>query len=252
MPEISIIIPCYNEQDRLPSEAILGFFQSHPAYHLLLVNDGSTDRTQALLDSLAAALPDRIHCLELPCNQGKAEAVRQGCLFMYRNYSSEWYGYWDADLAPPLEEVFHFLEHAGPDTRLILGSRVKRMGAIIQRKVWRHIVGRIMATLISWTLRQPIYDTQCGAKLIRHSEIETVFSGPFLSRWLFDVEIMARHLVSHPGVSPQQSIIEVPLLRWIDRGDSRLKLPQMVRSVLDLARIHWWFSRQHRKADDVG
>jgi dolichyl-phosphate beta-glucosyltransferase len=184
MQKISLIIPCYNEEGRLPVRAILDYLSCHPAISVLLVNDGSRDKTGPYIDSVAAQNSSQITVLHLPHNQGKAEAVRQGMLKMVALKQDAWLGFWDADLATPLDHIDHLLAYAGEPVKMILCSRIRRLGARVQRHLWRHLGGRIMATWISLVLKLPVYDTQCGAKLIRREVIEPIFSKPFLSKWL--------------------------------------------------------------------
>jgi glycosyltransferase involved in cell wall biosynthesis len=133
---------------------------------LLFVDDGSTDRTPDLLRELRNRLGGRAAVHTLPRNRGKAEAVRQGTFRAFQR-GPVFAGYWDADLATPLKELSTFLDamHARPQLLIALGSRVKMLGRSIERRSVRHYGGRLFATLASITLRVPVYDTQCGAKL---------------------------------------------------------------------------------------
>ena len=147
-----------------------------------------------LLQSLQAADPNKFSVLSLPQNQGKAEAVRRGVLTAIES-QPDYVGFWDADLATPLRAIPQFVDLAEsrPDLEMIMGSRVKLLGRNIERRRSRHYLGRVFATAVSTILGLDVYDTQCGAKLFRATPfIGALFQQPFLSRWIFDVEIIAR------------------------------------------------------------
>jgi hypothetical protein len=120
--------------------------------------------------------------LPLTANGGKADAVRQGVLHAVRTGSSALIGYWDADLSTPLEELQGMLAvfERQPAARLVMGSRVRRLGSNIRRRAVRRLLGRIFSALASQILDLPIYDSQCGAKLFRREIAETVFAERFI------------------------------------------------------------------------
>lgn len=244
---ITIVIPCYNEAQRLDTSAYVAFLTAEPGVHLVFVNDGSTDSTSARLAQIEQQAPDRVTLIELPVNQGKGGAVRSGILAGLKN-SPCWLGYWDADLATPLTEVSVFadLVAAQPYIRLLCGSRILRMGAHIQRHWYRHYPGRIIATCISLVLGLQVYDTQCGAKLIEPELAAEIFAEPFSSRWLFDVELIAR-IISLVGRQEAERIIyEYPLSRWTDVGESKISLAYLPRIPIDLLRIYRRYHRQYK------
>lgn len=239
-----LIIPCFNEAGRLPVARILSFLYQHPNVNLCLVNDGSRDATEKVIDDAASRCSRQIKTLHLHRNFGKAEAIRQAMLKQLLYEDFEWFGYWDADLATPLEEMNHLLKYADESVKLLMCSRVKRMGAAINRHPWRHILGRLMATIISYVLKLPVYDTQCGAKLIRREEIAELFSDKFVSRWLFDVEIIARIQKKYSQSSIRRHLLEVPVRKWEDVPGSKLKFKHMLFSLVEIVRIHWKYNIQ--------
>ncbi|HEY4232003.1 MAG TPA: glycosyltransferase [Lacipirellulaceae bacterium] len=239
--ETIVVVPCYNEAQRLDFAAFGTFLGGCQGSSLLFVDDGSTDSTAVLLEQFTAQHSGRASVLRLKRNAGKAEAVRLGMLHAWRR-SPTFVGYWDADLATPLATVKQFREllTRRPELSLAMGSRIALLGREINRRWVRHLAGRAFATAASLTLGLAVYDTQCGAKLFRATpEIELLFRQPFRSRWVFDVEILAR-LVAVAGKEQAEHLIyECPLDRWTDVGGSQLSLRDFARASMDLARIYW-------------
>ncbi len=236
---IAITIPCYNEASRLDTESFRRFMAGHTETSFCFVNDGSTDNTSGVLKGLVDAAPDRACLVEMRANTGKAEAVRAGMLHIMENGAYEYLGYWDADLATPLDTIPGFA-HAldgSPGLLMASGSRIRRLGSDIARSPMRHYTGRLFATAASIALALPVYDTQCGAKLLRKEAAESVFREPFSSRWVFDVEVFAR-ICAHAGRDRcAERILEIPLDSWRDVPGSKLRLVHALGAATDLLRI---------------
>jgi glycosyltransferase involved in cell wall biosynthesis len=244
----TLVVPCYNEELRFQSEAFAAFLAAEPDVQLLFVNDGSSDGTLARLQEFCAEHPGQSSLLDIQPNGGKAEAVRRGMLHAMATSSSSTVGFWDADLATPLDaypEFRHVLE-THPQAEMVFGARIRLLGRHVSRNPMRHYAGRVFATTVSLTLGLPIYDSQCGAKVFRASErLKQVLAQPFVSRWIFDVEILARFLTAWraEGLSPVDRIYELPLQVWVDVPGSKVKLSDFVRSFTDLLRIRQNFPR---------
>jgi dolichyl-phosphate beta-glucosyltransferase len=231
-----LVIPCHDEAARLD----MGRFLSSPeSYLLLFVNDGSTDRTAEVVRQ---HLGGRVHLLDLSPNRGKAEAVRSGMLHAVRTpplSDAVWFGYWDADLATPLSEVQSLLRFSRQlDDRVdsIWGSRVYRLGSVIERKLIRHLANRCFATTAGLLLNTRSYDSQCGAKLFRREVVAAAFGAPFVSRWLFDIELMFR--------LRDATVVECPLRQWRDVPGKRSRFAMIaLRGVPDLLRIRARYGR---------
>ena len=241
-PPVRLVVPCWNEASRFDLAAFRAGLDADPALGLTLVDDGSTDGTRGLLEGVAAAYPGRVDVLALPTNRGKGEAVRAG-LAAAVALRPALAGWWDADLATPLDAVRTLARalDATPSTWLAMGSRVARLGARIERRASRHYAGRVIATLISRTLGLATYDTQCGAKLFRVAATPPgLFDAPFLSRWLFDVEVLARLERRHrdgEGAPPEALVVEVPLPVWRDVPGSKVRPADFLRAIVALRRI---------------
>jgi glycosyltransferase involved in cell wall biosynthesis len=238
---IILVVPCYNEAARLDRDAYRDYRPSGHRVDLLFVDDGSTDATPEVLQAILGSRRGADRLLRLPRNSGKAEAVRQGLLAAIEQ-EPHYVGFWDADLATPLDDVTVFADilDEKPALHMVFGARVKLLGRRIDRNPVRHYAGRAFATVVSLMLRLPVYDTQCGAKLFRVTDaLRAAVSRPFLSRWVFDVEILARYRQSLPP-SPglEGAVYELPLLRWHDVSGSKLTAFDFVKAGRDLWRIH--------------
>ena len=249
MANCTIVVPCYNEAARLNVDAFKRFAAQGFPQRFLFVNDGSTDGTRAMLETLRDSDSERFTLHDLPQNGGKAEAVRQGMLRALEG-DPEFVGFWDADLATPLAAIPQFCDflQQKPQLQILVGSRVKLLGRVIERRVLRHYLGRVFATAASMTLRLPIYDTQCGAKLFRATaEIRSLFEEPFRTGWVFDVELLARFLRGRRGnrAEPAEgAIYEWPLDEWRDVAGSKVKLWDFAKAFFELLTIYRTYMRR--------
>ena len=231
-----IVVPCYNEENRLDQQAFIDSLGQNENLHWLFVDDGSKDRTPIIIESMANQFPDRLFFHQLPKNCGKGEAVRQGLLKALEKEASL-VGYYDADLATPMTEVFRLLKiFKNQGRKVLLGSRVFLLGRNIDRKRWRFWLGRCFALVASQMLRLKVYDTQCGMKLIANfPTLKTCLDQPFESSWLFDVELIQRLLKK--GQLEVSDFFEEPLLAWTDVGGSKVKAKAFFVALLDLVKI---------------
>lgn len=232
-----VVIPCYNEERRLDVAALAGFLEQNPAVGLLLVNDGSSDGTLRVLEELRGRCPQSVEVLDLAQNGGKGEAIRAGIQWACQREGCERVAFWDADLATPLAQILDFerLLRERAELQAIIGARVQLLGRQIERRLLRHYLGRLFATNVSLFLGIRVYDTQCGAKMFRNTAlVRQIFTEPFLSRWIFDVEILLRYKALHGSLA---GIYEYPLPVWRDVGGSKVKSTDFLKAIRDLALI---------------
>ena len=142
-----ICVPCYNESKRLNKAAFLSFVNEHHDIAFLFVNDGSKDNTLDVLNEFTTQHKN-LHILNLEQNGGKAEAVRQGMMHAFHTFQPKYIGFWDADLATPLEELPDFITIVQQrNLDMVTGLRLMRLGANVKRKNSRHFLGRILQPL---------------------------------------------------------------------------------------------------------
>ena len=231
---LALVVPCKNEYRRLDVAAFLDAIRAFPYLTFLFVDDGSTDETAETLAFLARQSP-AVQALYLPRNVGKAEAVRAGVQKLLDETAADWIGFWDADLATPLDALAAFAGTLArhPGAQAVLGARWPHLGAQIDRTAFRSATGALMKGLIRCVLRAPVYDTQCGAKIFRRDLARQIFAAPFLSRWLFDVELLRRI----PPRTLRRDVLEQPLAVWRDVPGSKVRLADTLRVFRDLLRI---------------
>jgi dolichyl-phosphate beta-glucosyltransferase len=237
---LTVVVPCYNEEKRLPVDSFRKFAISGVTLDYLFVNDGSNDGTARILDGLKSEDPSRFAVLTLEKNSGKAEAVRRGMLAAMES-SPDLAAFWDADLATPLDELPLFLDifNRRPEIQMVFASRVRLLGRNIRRKPARHYIGRFGSTLISQSLGIQMYDTQCGAKMFRVNDtLRGIFSTRFVSTWIFDAEIIARFVKIRGREAAVPAMYELPLREWRDVHGSKVKAHDFVRALRDLWKIH--------------
>ena len=214
----AIVIPCYNEFARMPVDSFVDHLRLNPHHFFCFVNDGSSDGTDNLLESIKAKCSNA-EVLNLSLNVGKAEAVRMGAKLAIEKSGADFIGYMDADLATPLSfiSVLENEMQKDPSIDLIFGSRQFANKDAIDRKAFRHYTGRFVSGMINRALGKKFGDTQCGAKLMKSRIAKEVFHQPFQSSWLFDVEIIKRLLIRD-----NENIKEIPVTQWKDVGNSKV------------------------------
>lgn len=246
---LMVIVPCFNEYKRLPFDDFSSFIEQYNGIDFCFVNDASTDNTLELLNSLQNKHPEQVLIVNLKKNGGKAEAIRQGMLFVNETHPSNFVAFLDADLSAPLIELLRLYDII-KDQRLqmVFGSRVAMYGNNIHRNVFRHYMGRFFATIASILLNMVVYDTQCGLKIFRKETTQKVFQSPFMSRWLFDIEIIARLKLIYDEKELLYLMKEIPLDDWVEKGDSKVKFSELVLIPYQLIKIRHVYRKRTIRA----
>jgi dolichyl-phosphate beta-glucosyltransferase len=231
---LSIIIPAYNEEDRLPYtlEQIFLFLkeQSYTA-EVLVVENGSKDRTFEIASEFAKHYPNLSVFQEK--QKGKGNAVRLGML----KARGEYRFMCDADLSMPIAEVKKFLPPALNDVDIAIASREVQGAVRYNEPYLRHLTGRVFNTLIRLLVLPGLQDTQCGFKCFRAQVADDVFRYQRLTGWSFDVEVL--YIAQRKGYQ----IREVPI-HWYFKADTKISiLKDSWKMFLDLLTIRLNASR---------
>lgn len=234
--KILLVVPCYNEEERLNQDKFLDSLNKNPNLNWLFVNDGSTDNTLNVLEEIVNKNPERIYMHNLPHNMGKGEAVRQG-LLKALELKADITGYFDADLATPINEMLRLIDLTETsNAKVILGSRAYLLGHDIQRTKFRFFLGRVFALVAGTLLGIRINDTQCGAKvLVNFDGLKENLEKKFISKWLFDVELI--HRIYFNSKLTLEHFYEEPLRKWTDVAGSKVKPSFFLIAIWDLLKI---------------
>ena len=231
MDSLTIVIPAYNEESRLPKtfDRILAWLdeQHFKFQEIIVVDDGSHDATAGVVEEYSKP-PSPIRLLRNPGNKGKGYAVRHGVL----DAEGEWILYTDADLSTPIEELQKLADAAAQQNAMIaIGSRaVDRTLVAVHQSPFREYSGRFFNVVMRTVTGLPFHDTQCGFKLYRADAAKAVFSRQEQDGFSFDVEdlVIAKKL----GLRA----VEVPV-RWANVEGTKVTLAQGLRSFTDLLQI---------------
>jgi glycosyltransferase involved in cell wall biosynthesis len=233
-PSITIVIPAYNESERLaPSlDRVLAFIHDYPGKaEIIVVDDGSQDRTAEIARGYAAQSGGIVRLLRNPGNRGKGYSVRNGML----NATGDILLFTDADLSSPIEEAHKLFSSLQNGADVAIGSRWARAELQTKRQsVLRQILGRVFNLVLRMVLGLDFKDTQCGFKAFRRAAAITVFRLQRIEGWGFDPEILFLAQKS------EFRIDEVPV-RW--GHDTRTRINPLVdgtRMVSEMLRIRWY------------
>jgi dolichyl-phosphate beta-glucosyltransferase len=231
---VTIIIPFYNEVKRINNLGFIDIFAKFTQYNFLLVDDGSSDKSIDVLEEFKYKFSN-IEVLRINRNVGKAEAIRTAVLSIF---DVDFISYYDADLATPFSELEKLIQFSvqNPNYKMVIGARIKLIGNGVKRSLTRHYFGRIFATIVSqFVLKVAVYDTQCGAKVIDYQIAKQIFEKPFISKWLFDVELLKRLQKIH---NLKEVVKEIPLEKWEEIRNSKIKVIDFFKIPFELFQIY--------------
>jgi len=230
---ISIIIPAYNEEKRLPTalRQVVEYLKrgNWPFAEILVVDDGSTDGTAQVAEQMRAGYPG-LRVLRNPGNRGKGYAVRHGML----ECRGEWALFTDADLSAPiaeLETLWQAIERDG--AHVAVGSRALDRRLIGVHQSWfRENAGRVFNLVMRLITGLPFHDTQCGFKLFGRSVAQEIFRRQRLDGFGFDVEVL--YIARRLGCR----VLEIPV-RWNDVAGSTVSMARGLAAFGDVAQVRW-------------
>jgi len=230
-PELSIVIPSFNEERRLPPtlERIANYIrEKRPNAEVIVVDDGSTDQTSAVAESWKDRIPG-LRVLSNGGNRGKGYSVRHGSLEAH----GEIVLFTDADLSAPIEEAEKLLA-AMKSHDLAIGSRaVDRSLIEVHESPFREFAGIIFNRIVRLALGLPFVDTQCGFKAFRRERCRIIFEQQTIERFGFDPELL--YLARHHGLST----VEVPV-RWAHSPATKVNMMRdSIQMFLDIFIIRW-------------
>jgi len=227
--KLSVVLPVFNEAARIvPTlEVIFAHMERrHPIYEVVVVNDGSTDNTVALVQQHFGQHP-QLQVLSYVANRGKGHAVRFGCT----RATGDVVLMTDADLSTPIDELEKMLPLLDQGYDLVIGSRALAQSEIRQRQpFYREGGGKLFNLLVRLVVLPDFHDTQCGFKLFRRETLLPVLRQQQIDGFAFDVEMIA--LAIGQGVR----VAEVPVV-WINSPTTRVRLWAAMRAFADLVRI---------------
>lgn len=227
---LSVIIPAYNEGSVIESTllSVHHFFaEMNFKYEVIVVNDGSTDKTAEAVSSLTDAMPDLV-LINLPENRGKGAAVREGMLKARGTYRL----FMDADNSTSIEEMRHMMPYFNQGYDIIIGSRGVKGANITSHQPWvRESMGKVFIYFVKLFTGLPFKDTQAGFKIFTGSSADNVFPLQTIPGWIFDVELLVIARELGYGVK------EVPIA-WKHYPQSNVGVIKgTVKALADLAAI---------------
>lgn len=241
---LSIIIPAYNEEKRLPKtlDQVFGFLNKQ-SYHseIIIVDNASTDQTLSIAQGFAQkhnGSHPRVRVIQEPI-RGKGIAVKTGMLASHADYRFMC----DADLSMPIEQVERFLHPALNGYDIAIASREVAGAVRFNEPFYRHFVGRVFNFLIRITAIPELQDTQCGFKCFRGSIADELFNILTIRGWSFDVEAL------FIAERKNYRIVEIPI-PWYFNPNSHIKVVRdSMRMAFDIFQIRWngWRGRYDQK-----
>ncbi len=230
---ISLVVPLFNEYSR-GSFDYLKQLTEIQNIDFIFVNDGSTDQTGEAL--LHFSNFKNATVLNLEKNSGKSTAIQVGINLALENLNCNYVGYLDGDSAFSFDEVKRLSQLAtaklAASTYILLcSSRVDLAGRNIQRSTYRHLIGRVIRTIIDLKHKNLPYDTQSGFKIFLGTDsLRRAFNSPFKTKWFVDLEIILRLR----GDNPDLKVWEEPLLEWRDVKNSNISWKSSFTILRDL------------------
>ncbi|MFY9746476.1 MAG: dolichyl-phosphate beta-glucosyltransferase [Acidobacteriaceae bacterium] len=231
-PQYSIVIPAYNESARIGravTEVLRTLDEKHWDAEVLVVNDGSTDNTAAIIQSFVAKDP-RVRLLQNGTNRGKGFSVRNGVLHSSGNIVM----FTDADLSSPMPEAERLFAAIRDGADVAIGSRwLQTSRQTIHQPLYRQFFGRCFNLVTRMIMRLPFADTQCGFKAFRRGAAQTIFQLQRIERWGFDPEIL------FIALKRGYNIKEVPVTWGHDERSRMSYLRDGIKMLEELLYVRW-------------
>lgn len=230
MPKLSVIIPAYNEEKRLPRtlHSVDAYLKKQKyTYEIIVVSDGSRDDTVKIAEEMRAGVAN-LRVINIKENHGKGYAVRQGI----QEAKGEYRVFMDADNATTIDQVEAMWPEFEKGKEIVIGSRdVSDAVIAVPQPWWRRKLGDVFNLIVQvlsglWG----IWDTQCGFKGFSAKAVEDIFPKAVINRWAFDVELLV--IAKKKGYE----ITEVPVI-WVNDRESKVNIKGMVHMMLEVIQI---------------
>lgn len=237
MKKLSVVIPAYNEAQRIGStlKAVHNFLQKQAYdYEILVVNDGSKDNTAEVVLGMTGVIKN-LRLIDNKKNQGKGGVVKDGMLSAVGDVRV----FMDADNSTRIDEITKFLPYFDQGYDLVIGSRRISGSVIAVHQPWfRDLQGGIFRTIVHIFVPLGVTDSQCGFKAMTGAAASKIFPKQRIFRWAFDVEILA--LARKMGLK----IKEAPIT-WTDDSNSHVKLSGKIKMLLEVlqVRLNLWTNK---------
>jgi glycosyltransferase involved in cell wall biosynthesis len=235
---LSVIVPAYNEEELLGQtiQQISSFLCArYPEHEIIVVNDGSTDSTSTIIESLRQRVP-RLRSIDLPRNLGKGSAVRAGI----RAAEGEWVVVADADLETPIDSLLEFFEvQSSTGAMVVIGSK-RHPRSQVQYPLTRRILSRGYNSLVQLGFQLPLSDTQASFKLFHRNALNAVSSRLLVKRFAYDVELLS--VLHRQGFA----ITEAPIRNEFRRlGIGRIRASTILNVTRETAGVWYRLNIKH-------
>ncbi len=230
-PFLSVVVPAYNEEKRIHNvKQVIDYLEQQSySYELIVVDDGSTDRTVEVTRQMAGQ-NGRVRILENGCNRGKGHAVKVGMLAARGQYLL----FTDADLSTPITELEKFMTCFDQGYGVFIGSRRQKGARVAKHQPWhRETMGRFFTWLTNVLVTKNVSDVTCGFKCFSREGAREIFSRQRLDGWSFDAEIL--FIAQKHG----HRIKEIPVT-WCNDPRTKVKLLRdTILSFWGLLQVRW-------------
>lgn len=231
-PYLSIVMPAYNEAERIPKTLLDIDKKLHAAdfsYEILVVNDGSKDTTADVVKGMTK-LVKNLKLIDLEKNVGKGAAVREGML----RATGEIRIFSDADNSTSIDQFEKMIPFFKEGYGVVIGSRAAKGAELDPPEKWyRRIIGKGLNFIVQLFLLPGIWDTQCGFKAFTAESAEKIFAISRIGGWGFDVELLSL------AKRMKYRIKEIPV-RWVNDERSTVRFSAGPKFLADVAKIRWW------------
>lgn len=237
MKKISIVIPSYNESERIEKTllSVSDFLKKQNFdYEILVVNDGSKDDTANVVLGLESSIPN-LKLVDNKENHGKGWVTKQGML----TATGDIRVFMDADNSTKVDEITKMLPLFEQGVDIVVGSRRIQGAVIAVHQPWiRDFLGGVFRFIVHTLVPLGITDSQCGFKAFSAKATNAIFPKQTIFRWAFDVEILA------VARREKFKIAEVPIT-WVNDTESHVKLSGMISMLLEVLEVRWnlWTGR---------